>query len=434
MSKELYEAAKNGNLDEVKRLLTLPGANINILAGANNLTPIHIATLRKHISVITFLARQTGINVDHSIDMDTPLMAAVQRKQVDIINILLPYSNMTLVNSNFLTPYFQSKQLLQTAKTPDEKQAYQQILDLLRNPTLQSAADHGDENLLKTMLLTERAEVNSVNHNGMSALMLAARKGRVEIVDFLLSCPWIQVNLSPAKGQSALLSSLLGEQAPTERGALADYQNRCLGRLKVAAHLIQKGADVNQTYNDGSRLTAVMALLKRHNANLDFCLEVLNAMVATKKLDVTVPYPRFKVELRNGVPTSIPLEDGTILDLIKELPNHAQGPIQAIIEPLFKEQMAKKKPQNPQIVISAPIPPLSTREQGLAQLLLPRATTIQERKQVISTIEKTTGRPSQTFFTAPAAPQPDPTHRRIYATANGSAPAPVNNTASTARN
>jgi len=84
-------------------------------------------------------------------------------------------------------------------------------------------------------LINQGADVNTVDNGGNTPLMLAARWGYISIVKTLLDHGALPDKVRSPKGRTALMI------------ACAYYSN-----LEICKMLVDKGADVNTTANDGT--------------------------------------------------------------------------------------------------------------------------------------------------------------------------------------
>jgi ankyrin repeat protein len=105
------------------------------------------------------------------------------------------------------------------------------------------ASFNGNHEIVK-LLIDKGAKVNQQNHNGETALMIAARKQYLDIVETLLGAGALP-DLTDKKGSSALMKSVL------------------LGNIPISNALIRAGADLNLA-NDFNRTALIYAVAKNH--------------------------------------------------------------------------------------------------------------------------------------------------------------------------
>lgn len=218
---ELYNEAKSGNLENVKKLVSR-GIDINE-TNAHGVSPLYIACARGHKEIARFL-------MDHGADIhranvhgSTPLMAAAGKGWEDIVQILI--SKGTAVNARAkqgVTPIF-----------PAIKSSNTAVIRLL--------IDHG-------------ADVNHPAANGLRPLIYASRLGSKDVVELLVSrgadinppvdpIPGIGGNAVTFRGQSMSKRSVF--PSTPLKTALANKHK------EVVFFLIDQGARFNSKEKDG---------------------------------------------------------------------------------------------------------------------------------------------------------------------------------------
>jgi ankyrin repeat protein len=126
--KALFKYASEGNLNEVERLTSLPGINVNYMADSNflfgtvgwtvrknkvgsRITPLQVATLRDHTDVVRLLIeRGADVNLSDS-DTKTALMLAIQNYHYDSIKLLLENGADKYAVRNNTSPFLLAVQL-----------------------------------------------------------------------------------------------------------------------------------------------------------------------------------------------------------------------------------------------------------------------------------------------------------------------------------
>lgn len=140
----------------------------------------------------------------------------------------------------------------------------------------------GDADAVRTALVT--ADPNAATSDGWTALHIAAREGRAEIVRLLLSCAPTDVNpcnrwkstplmIAAASGNLQIVDLLL-RHARTAIDLQAEYYGRtalieaaCKGHIAVVKALVAAGADLNRTDKTG-RNTALVEAIKNGHVNV----------------------------------------------------------------------------------------------------------------------------------------------------------------------
>ncbi|KYN02579.1 Ankyrin repeat domain-containing protein 27 [Cyphomyrmex costatus] len=202
----LFACIKNGNLSEVKRILTYSRSN-----EVDDVTLCH--PLCTCASCERNWTKQRDLNTCPKDDKGlTPLHIAVLHDQIVIVDFLLSHdTDINAVDSDGLTALHytcikghQNILLLMLHANADPA-----VTDSRGNTPLHLAVDRGHENCLKALLyLTEHMRIpvnaNVANDNGDTPLHLAARWGYYAIVDILLeygaSC-----RMTNKKGQTPLM-------------------------------------------------------------------------------------------------------------------------------------------------------------------------------------------------------------------------------------
>jgi len=119
-----------------------------------------------------------------------------------------------------------------------------------------SAIQRDDANAV-TQLLARGFDPNTMDLTGQNGLYLALREPSLKAAGILVDWPKTDVNMLNAQGESALMMAALK------------------GHLDIAARLIQKGADVNKTgwaplhYAASHGHLAIMSLLLDNHAYID---------------------------------------------------------------------------------------------------------------------------------------------------------------------
>ena len=206
---EFLEACKQGNIEDVKRLLE---QNVDVNAKDNyGQTALMLAEGEGHTEIVEILI-DNGADVNaKDIYGKTALMWAAINGHTEIVEILI--DNGADVN----------------AKDNDGQTA------------LMLAEGEGHTEAAK-LLIDNGADVNAKDDDGLTALMLAANRGHTEIVEILID-NGADVNAKDNDGQTALM--------------LAEGE----GHTEAAKLLIDNGADVNAKDDDG--LTALMYAANR---------------------------------------------------------------------------------------------------------------------------------------------------------------------------
>ncbi|OBT90377.1 hypothetical protein VE02_00774 [Pseudogymnoascus sp. 03VT05] len=189
-------AAENGHLPIVKLLLSIDGADPNRTGGRRGKTPLSFAISNGHVPVIkVLLARcaQDGINTDiqDGIGGYTPLHSAAQRRDEEVVKLLLAQKD---VNVNNLSMQTYTTPIVDAAEEGHEAivkplLAHEDIApdfqdSPLKATALQRAAENGHEGVVR-LLLAHKGVHPDLYGRGESALSLATRKGHTGIIQLL---------------------------------------------------------------------------------------------------------------------------------------------------------------------------------------------------------------------------------------------------------
>ncbi|WP_342224629.1 ankyrin repeat domain-containing protein [Spiroplasma endosymbiont of Asaphidion curtum] len=149
---------EQNNLDITKLLIRLNSKIINDYS--NRLSPLHLAAYFNRIEIVKSLLSCSGIVINildnNGNGINTPLVFAIIKKNIDVVKELLKYANINVnaMIENVLSP-------------------------------LHYAAENGYLAIVK-LLLANGADVNAKAKNGATPLHYAAAKGYTEIVKLLL--------------------------------------------------------------------------------------------------------------------------------------------------------------------------------------------------------------------------------------------------------
>ncbi|WP_264338448.1 ankyrin repeat domain-containing protein [Wolbachia endosymbiont (group A) of Cheilosia soror] len=262
---KLLEAAREGNIEEVKSLIS-EGANVHaqdrfgnaplhwaagndntgainalLAAGAHvnkendwGYTPLYLAaTYSCKEGVEVLLRANADVNKEGKLFGYTPLHSAAKKDSKEVVEVLLNNgANVNAVNRN--------------GETPLNLATNEEIRTLLIDTALLEAAKSGDINEVKH-LISEGADVNAVK--GLhTSLYWAAKNGHVSIIEVLLDngADVAHVNYSMERDVLTLLQEKEAEYCKSSLHLAAR-----LGNLKEVENLLREGADVNVKNDKG---------------------------------------------------------------------------------------------------------------------------------------------------------------------------------------
>ncbi|KAH8388346.1 hypothetical protein KR093_004739 [Drosophila rubida] len=295
---EFLEAARNGNIGHIEKVLSQKGKRAGPLAslrrtGVNvqdsgGYSALHHACLNGHEDIVRLLlAHEASTNLPDSRG-SSPLHLAAWAGETDIVRLLLTQ------------PYRPASANLQTIE---------------QETPLHCAAQHGHTGAL-ALLLSHDADPNMRNSRGETPLDLAAQYGRLQAVQMLIRAhPELISHLSTAAVESATPSSSPSSPSSPSRHV---FPHTCLhlasrnGHKSVVDVLLAAGVCVNLLTPSGTAL---------HEAALCGKENVVRTL------------------LRAGIDLSATDSEGrTALDILREFPPHVTKHIIAVINN-FRHQM-----------------------------------------------------------------------------------------------
>ncbi|KAH8414584.1 hypothetical protein KR215_009362 [Drosophila sulfurigaster] len=293
---EFLEAARNGNISHIEKVLSQKGKRAGPLAslrrtGVNvqdsgGYSALHHACLNGHEDIVRLLlAHEASTNLPDSRG-SSPLHLAAWAGETDIVRLLLTQ------------PYRPANANLQTIE---------------QETPLHCAAQHGHTGAL-ALLLSHDADPNMRNSRGETPLDLAAQYGRLQAVQMLIRAhPELISHLSTAAVESATPSPS-SPSSPSRH----IFPHTCLhlasrnGHKNVVDVLLAAGVSVNLLTPSGTAL---------HEAALCGKENVVRTL------------------LRAGIDLSATDNEGrTALDILREFPPHVTKHIIAVINN-FRHQM-----------------------------------------------------------------------------------------------
>ena len=181
----LFNAAKNGKVDEVEALLDCPNIDINHVL--ENKTALYIASQKGHTDVVKkFLKRsQTEVNKGQIAEGKTPLFASSVNGHLEVVKELLSHQEI-LVN----------KADISKGATP-----------------LHAVLRKGSIEIVKTLLSDPRVNPNIQNNDGKTPLMKAVELEKINYLKLLLACPRVDITLTNSAGNTALDIAKNGDKA-----------------------------------------------------------------------------------------------------------------------------------------------------------------------------------------------------------------------------
>ena len=235
----LHDACMEGDVEGVKRMLE-KGYSVNSLDPNIGSGPLHYACLSGQVAVTKLLIySHANLELRNSNGL-TPLLCAVERKQSDIVLLLIEKgADVTAKNKSGYT-------LLHRLSALGMAELLQSITDMPRTllPVLdmESRTEHGlsplhcaAENVhidVVLVLITQSVQINTRDNDNRTPLHYAATYGHVEVSDALVTAGAF-VNARDSLGLSPLLSACGG------------------GHLIIAKMLLANGGSLGVQTEDG---------------------------------------------------------------------------------------------------------------------------------------------------------------------------------------
>jgi ankyrin repeat protein len=201
--KELLKAVFYNQIPHVKQLLSHMNAEqINAMhdsKGADGeMTPLHLAALKGHVEILELLIKSQKVNANllTSKTKRTALHLAVIAHCPQACRLLLPYTNLLAKDSRSKIPY----SFNYLAKDAEEAKKIIEVEDVLRVPTFVMACQEGNLELVKSI---GGIDINA-KYNGCWGLERACLHNRMEVIDYLLSLPQLEINQCDDQGNTIL--------------------------------------------------------------------------------------------------------------------------------------------------------------------------------------------------------------------------------------
>lgn len=287
LKEELYDAALEVNIDEVKNLLVQgadpdgdKGDEVPLLAACGGSRHASDEEKSKRLEIVKLLVEAgADINIVGN-DFCTPILGAVGNC-LDAVASYLIEKGAILDHSNIIDEFYKCF----TEEEYGEEFEYNFIEECPRMTALGRAIEQNNLELIKQMMSKEKLTLSSINlvEGDTLALFYAVENGNVKIVKFLLSLEHIDVNQRNELGQTAWA---LAEKRSIKKALRAagstealEADNFCSGLPPLfeacedeeeerVKELIQSGADVNEIVNGKTPLFTLAETGNRTISNL----------------------------------------------------------------------------------------------------------------------------------------------------------------------
>lgn len=264
---EIHDAAQQGDLEQVKKLLESDPASIEAPL-QDGKKPLHKAAYEGHVDVVRFLLEK-GANVDsRSNSGSSPLHGAAFHNRPEIARILVEAgADVNLANNYGYTP-------LLSAAVGGSHEVVQILLDAGADPNARtalganailSAAAGGCQETFD-LLRNSGVDIKAVDNNAENLLHYAAAGGNIGIIEIAIGLG-IDINAPDSQNSTPIFNAIEAGRAEalrflTEQGAdvsvrdnnsltclhhavLAGYRHGDSVAYELSSHLVAAGADVN---------------------------------------------------------------------------------------------------------------------------------------------------------------------------------------------
>jgi len=185
---------KNEYTELVREILLKHNVNINIKNKAGN-SALHIAVFNNHLEIVKLLLlNHADINIKNGEGNTVLMMASSSANREQMVQLLLKFSDYYVSQRNII-----------------------KVLHLRKKKRLR------DEQLEELLLLNTHIDINAVNNEGDTALMIASRNGNPKIVNDLLQYH-ADCNLQNNRLETAIIKAIKSMSKCTDKEPIEKYQ------------------------------------------------------------------------------------------------------------------------------------------------------------------------------------------------------------------
>jgi len=293
---ELHQAASNGDLEKVKRLLGESQADLN-RQDSNGDTPLMLASHNGHVDVIDylmefhadmFLTNNQGLTAGQQARTPAEVRAAqagprtleegIDLEHHEDLAVMVTDEDTGEVDWSKIVAIACKKGKIGVVQFVLSKADLPKTFDDGSTP-LMLASSYGHTDLVR-YLLEQGADLHDIDNKGQTVTMQACKQGRMEIFKLLVA-KGANLLATDNDGNTPLILASVSENAALvkyllEQGAGLDETNKegktatlqaCLaGRLGSVRILVEEGADLNAQDEEGN--TALILASASNNADL----------------------------------------------------------------------------------------------------------------------------------------------------------------------
>lgn len=318
---ELIKAAYNNNIEKIMSLIK-QGVDIDTLEQDTKNNALMIAARYGHRELVAILLNFSNININACQDVGyTPLMLAAQEKHTDIMKMLLaiPYIDVDHRSVPNQGKTYDAMDLYLHACREKKEKPNQKIINLFdqagcihdkikeytkggKERVLIKAIEQNDLDMVTAILASPRTivDVNQRSRAGDTALMVAMNNARnnptrLAIIEALLSVPTIDLEITNAKGQTAVdLFNILKNTPPAggmngNAGKIKELDNKLMLAAKICKKIKRYPKDqyilITAIQNqDLDVIDAMLACTAKINIDLIIDNQGNSALVLAKKI------------------------------------------------------------------------------------------------------------------------------------------------------
>ena len=316
----LTYACKQGNLEVVKRLLAMPSININTLSKSNT-TAFQTAMMHGHTEIVELLLTQPTLakhSVRHALisagstyaldllyahpaaENKVRLRRALRKAFINACNQGELEKAINLFNKGLnINTIFEHGNTILIHSVQHREEVFKAILLCYR-----AAYCKNPETCPKTCHCYEKLQVNRKNRNGDTALIIAAKLGRLDNVRDLLTYPAINLNIKNNQGNTAFMEAVNNDH--TEHHSIIELFLRYGYKDINAANNEGNTAFMIATVNNHKQILRLLAKqpdidLNHPNAdgNTAFMLAAQKSQDSTMELIYTMPNVNYHIVNKN---------------------------------------------------------------------------------------------------------------------------------------
>lgn len=232
VSNKLFTAAYEGNIEEVQRLLSTSGIDVNKV-NKQGFTPLSSAATGGRTEIVKLLLSAPGIDVNKA----NPLINAVRQGYEEIVKLLLASSDIDVTKADEydFTPLYvalidQNVEMVKLLLTAPGIDINNEVAGRLT--PLYLAVSNNNVEMVKLLLNVPGIDVNNEGAGGLTPLYSAVLSRQVEMVKLLLSAPNIDINkgdplyAAQSGGYTEIVSLLQNAAKKNEAPTLKPVENK----------------------------------------------------------------------------------------------------------------------------------------------------------------------------------------------------------------